>query len=188
MARKKIFIKIALNILIVVIVSALVWLAVIFFQKKIIAISQKIREKKIISYNLNNRDLKGAETKKEIARLDQNWLNKVESAFPYIDDTAPFIDSVDSLGRKYGLESSLELGAPEILPKVDGQLLIDRFGYKLTLTNTNLNTLVNYLKEFEKMQFFAGLETLSVNSADAGGLNGEVTVNLSGNLYVKERD
>lgn len=188
MAIKKIIIKIALNIMIVIVVSALAWLAVVFFQKKIISISQKIQEKKIISYNLNNRDLKGAETREELGRLDQNWLTKVESGFPYIDDTAPFIDSVDSLGRKYGLASSLELGAPEILPKIDGQLLIDRFSYKLTLSNTNLNTLINYLKDFERLQFFAGLETLAVNSADAGGLNGKVTVNLSGNLYVRERD
>lgn len=188
MTRKKIIIKIALNLLIVIVVSALAWLAVVFFQKKITTISRKIQEKKIISYHLNNRDLTGAKIREDFKRLDPNWLTKVESGLTYIDDTAPFVDSVESLGRKYGLTSTLELGAPEILEKTEGQLLIDRFAYKLTLADGNLNTLINYFEDFEKLHFFAGLNSLTITAGAASGLNGQLTVNLNGNLYVKEHD
>lgn len=188
MARKKIILKITLNLLIVIVVSAAAWLAVAFFQKKITTISKKIQEKKIISYNLNNRDLNSAKIREELARLDQNWQNKVQAGLPFIDDTAPFVDSIDSLGRKYGLSGSINLSAPEILPKVDGQLPIDRFTYSLALSNANLNTLINYLKDFESLQFFSGVNSISIGADGATGLNGQITANLSGNLYVREQD
>jgi len=188
MALKKIIIKIGLDLLIVIVVSTIAWLAVAFFQKKITAISQKIQEKKIISYNLNNRDLNGAKIREEFGRLDQNWQNKVEAGLPYIDDTSPFIDSIDSLGRKYGLTHSINLSAPEILPRTDDQLPIDRFTYGIALANGNFNTLINYLKDFERLQFFAGLKTLAISADGESGLNGQLTANLSGNLYVREQD
>jgi hypothetical protein len=188
MTRKKIIIKIALDLLVMIAVSTVAWLAVAFFQKKITLISQKIQEKKIISYNLNNRDLNAAKTREELSRLDQGWLTKVEAGLPYIDDTAPFIDSVDSLSRKYGLKSSLGMGAPEILPKTEGQLPVDRFAYQLSVTDGNLNTLINYLKDFEKLQFFAGLKTLDISADGESGLSGKIAATMNGNLYVREQD
>ena len=188
MTFKKILLKIGVDLLVIFAVATVAWLLVAFFQKKIITISQKIQEKKIISYNLNNRDLNSAKIREAFGRLDQNWLTKVEKGLLYIDDTLPFLDSVDSLGRKYGLTANLALSAPEILPKIEGQLPVDRFAYKLTLANGNNNTLINFLKDFEQLQFFTGAQTLIISAADEGGLNGKITANLSGNLYVREQD
>ena len=188
MTRKKIILKIIIDLLLTIVVAAAAWLLVSFFQKKITAISRKIQEKKIITYNLNNRDQNSAKISKELERLDKNWLAVVEAGLPYIDDTAPFVDSMESLRRKYGLSGSIELGAPELLPKTAGQLPIDRFAYKLVLTDGNLNTVINYLKDFERMQFFTGLNSLSFNSDDVKGINSKINANISGLLYVREQD
>lgn len=188
MARKKIILKILLDLLLVVLVSTAAWLAVAFFQKKITLIGQKIQDKKIISYNLNNRDLNNAKIRVELAQLDPKWQEKVEGGLLYIDDTAPFVDSADSLGRKYGLTSSIDLSAPEILPKTAGQLPVDRFAYKLTVSDGNVNTIINYLKDFEKLHFFAGLNSLLISAEDESGLSGQITASMNGNLYVREQD
>jgi hypothetical protein len=183
---KKIHLKLAINLLLVVIVVLAAGLAANIFKKKILDISEQVIMKKELSSSLKNRGATNALIKEDFKKIDPGLEKKLDDAIPKIDNVIPFIDIVESLAKKHSLEHNLRLSSPEILPKIGGKLPLDTFEFNLALNDVNLDSLIKFLSDLEKLPYFASIKSINLSGQNNGGWANNSQVTLVGKLYVSE--
>lgn len=157
------------------VVAILIALFVVYFSyNKIAKISASLREQWTAAYLLESRS-------EIISRLQDGFKTigladkKINDAFPSVNNILGFVDALESLAIRTSVKQTPNFSAPS----VDSGYI----DYNLNL-GTSVYSLINYLKEFEKLPYFTMISGFNLSALN--GWENESAVVAKGRLYVKE--
>lgn len=182
---KKIIVKILIESVAVAAVLAGAYFAIFVIKKEILKISSAIVEKKELNFALENREATAAGLRLALAQADPEYDKKILAALPLIDDISPFTAAVDSLAGKYSLVHDLNINNPTVRAEGGGTMNLMSLDYGITIENANIRLLSNFIKDFEKLPFFARIDSIELTSGEAGWL-GKSAVKITGKFYVRQ--
>lgn len=108
---------------------------------------------------------------------------RIESAFVPSDSIFEFISILESIALKNTVTQSFRfenpIPSPYTLP-----FPLSTIGYSNNLS-LNVFTLINYLKDFERLPYFSKINNLTISSQDALGWRGASGASFNAVLYAK---
>lgn len=184
MYKNKLLIKTSgiLSIVFVVLIASA--LIINFFSQQITKISKNIQDEKTTDYIVQNHESINSKIKNEFFKVGDNYETQILASLPNIDNVLPFVDATESIAKKNNVTQTLNFINPAATTNTD-PLNISGITFTLTIANANVVTLANYLNDFEKLPYFAGITSLSIVSQNTNGWSDNSTINLSGKIYVK---
>lgn len=186
MLKKKIILKLSLTFLLSAAMVTLAWLGTYFLKKQILNISQKIQEKKQLTYILKNRENAAAKINRDFKLVAADYEQRIKNGLPTVDNIIPFVEAMESLAKKNSLNQTITFASPQPLPADSGDLTLFAINYTLSLSNANLSVFLNYLEDFEKLPYFASLDSISLGANGSRGWEDNSSITLSGKFYAKE--
>jgi hypothetical protein len=175
--KKQLIAMILQNLLKITLAAAISILIIFFTGKQISKIGESLAEKRTLAFILEKRSETMVKLREDFKKVEAGQ-KKIKNAIPPVNNILGFVDALESLGKKHPIEQSLKFNVP--VPAGDELYRID---YNLSL-KANISTLIDYLKSFEKMPYFTGINTISL-SAGASGWENDSSVSMQAKLYVK---
>lgn len=108
---------------------------------------------------------------------------RIESAFVPADSIFEFISILESIALKNTVTQSFRFDNPSPSPYAS-PFPISTIAYSNTLS-LNVFTLINYLKDFERLPYFTKIESVSITSQDPAGWRGSGSASFRATLYAK---
>lgn len=147
---------------------------VIFFSSSQISkISQTIREQRISAFVLEKR----SETifqLREGFRVIGDADKKIEEALPPAENILGFVAGMENLASQNSVQQILSFS-------VLADKIID---YNINL-NVNISSLINYLKNFEKLPYFTGISSINLSASSVGGWEENSAVSLRAKFFIR---
>lgn len=166
--------------LIILVMVPLAITSVWYSTKQMTAISHSIKEKKHISYILSTRSETYERLRADFAKTG-NAEEKINSALISADDISPFLAALDTLALQSGTTQTYHFGVPDAGAGSGSKM--ESVDYGLTI-HANASETIAYLKNFERMPYFSGINSIALSSAGQNGINDQSSVVLSAKLYV----
>lgn len=157
---------------------------VIFVSKQITKIANSLQEKMVLSSVLERRNetsLKLREDFKKVGEKDK----KIEAALPSADNILEFVGILESLAKGHSLNQTVKFNSPVPLAAAVNDLKLSSIDYNIVLDG-NISTLVDYVKDFEKLPYFSGISSITVNATPPEGWGGKSSIFIQAKLYVKD--
>lgn len=107
----------------------------------------------------------------------------MSNAFVPSDNILDFVSALESLATKNSLTQNFHFDTPTPSP-IPAPFPLSTITYSNTLP-TNILTLSNYLKDFERLPYFTKIDSLVISSQDKGGLRASGTASFHATLYTK---
>ena len=178
------------NILILIGRNALISLAVIFISLiGIFYLSKEINKisNTAVQKNLQSSNLKRATNISETYNNDkqivgENYTN-IENAFLPSDNISKFTNALDDLTSKNGVKQVYNFETPTPISLL-GPFPVSTIAYTNSFT-TNISSFSNYLKDFEKLNYFTKIDGFTISSQGKTGWLETSTVSLKAILYAK---
>jgi hypothetical protein len=186
MKTNKFYLKIAGKILISLVVLALSVLVVFILIKQIDKINATMAEKKEMDYLISNREDMNNKIKTDFMSVDPTYQEKISGSLPSIYNILSFVDVLESLSKKYSFDQKLSFTQPAVAVGVDGPVPLMVINFNLNLEGANIDSFNNYLSDFEKLPYFASIDSISYLGAGTAGWQGNSTINIVGSLYAHE--
>ncbi len=179
---KNILILILRNTIISIVVISISIAGIIFISKKI----EKISDSSATNNHLKTELAKGA-VLLEVFNYDTQIIGtnytKIENAFVPTDNILSFIDTLDNLLNTNSTKQVYNFGTP-IESSISAPFPISTISYTNNFTG-NISTFSNYLKRFEKLQYFTKIDKFTISSQDKSGWLGASTISFNATLYAK---
>ncbi len=176
--------KLSLPIVACLFVAAAAAAGINFAGGKITSIAKQIEKQRMLAATLRQREQAITAITADFGKVGP-YEEKFDRAQPAVDNLLPFISAVDGLGKKYGLAASLTLSPPAVLTADQNGKATFNVGFSIALNRITAEQLSDYLREFDALPYFAGIDSLSAFSSDAGGWQDAADIKLSGKLYAK---
>jgi hypothetical protein len=186
MKTNKFYLKIASKIFISLAVLALSFLVIFILIKQIDKINLTMAEKKEMDYLISNRENVNNKIKTDFLAVDPAYQEKITGALPSVYNILSFVDVLESLSKKYTFEQKLSFSQPAVATGVSGPIPLMVINFNLTIDGANIDSFTNYLKDFEKLPYFASIDSISYLGASTAGWQGNSTINIVGSLYAHE--
>lgn len=147
------------------------FIAVSFLKKEIIAINKSVIEQKGLAALLERRSETVSQLKNDHDKVE-GLDAKILGAMPPADNILDFVAALESIGTKNSIQQILNFNTP------NGQVI----DYSITL-NGNVFSLIDYLKDFEKLPYLTNIS--SVNVISQGDWMNNSSIYLSAKLHIK---
>jgi hypothetical protein len=184
MNKKRFLIKLAVKIIPLVVLIALAAAAGWYLAKRITKVNLAMQENKKISYLLENRTKIDNQIQTDFSSVDPDYEQKIKSALPSIYNVLPFVEALESLAKKNSLQQTISFSQPVPAPEISGPLSLVSLDFNLNLAGGNIDTFTAYLKDFEKLPYFAAINNISL--ASSGGWENNSSISLSGRIYAQQ--
>lgn len=182
--KKQLLISIAKDVLKSAVFVIIAIVVVIFAEKKIVKIADSLQEKIVLGSVLdksNETSLKLREDFKIVGEKDK----KIQAAFILADNILEFVGILESLAKQHSLTQTVKFSSPVPVPNQSGNLNLASIDYNIVL-NGNVSTLASYIKDFEKLPYFSGISSITLNATPAQGWNDNSSIFIQAKLYVKD--
>lgn len=184
MLTEKQFIKdIVGNLIKIAVILIVCGIVIGVFSRLIYKISSSIYEKEGLALLLEKRSENLVKLKTELDKIGNADLT-IENAFPDSNNVLEFVSTMESLASTYSIKQTLKFGnsvpAPGLGTTEMEFLVID---YNLNLAG-NINILINYLKDFEKLPYFTTISSFTITSG-TDWFN-ESQIGIQAKLYLKK--
>lgn len=180
--KRKIFSKIIVIFIIIIISS----FAIYFLSTQINTINATIAEKKEMNYLISNREEVDRKIKTDFQAVDPKYKEKIIESLPSVYNILPFVDAMESLSKKYSFKQTLSFSQPAPAPEISGSLSLLAINFNLAIEETNIDGLIAYLKDFEKLPYFVSINSINYLGQGDGGWKENSSINISGRLYVHQ--
>ena len=181
----KFSLKIIEKILFILVIIALTSSAIYFFSKQIKKINLTMNEKKEMDYLISNREQVNNKIKTDFLTIDPAYEQKINDALPSVFNILPFVDSLDSLSKKYSFEQTTSFSQPG--PALGGNVMsLTVINFNLNIQGTNVDNFVSFLKDFEKLPYFTSINSISYLSSGKVGWQENSIINISGSVYARQ--
>lgn len=107
----------------------------------------------------------------------------IERAFIPSDNILDFVAALESLALKNSVTQNFRFNSPTRATEA-ASIPLAEISYTSNLS-TNILTLTNYLKDFERLPYFTQIEGLSLTAQDKGGWSGTSQASINAKLYTK---
>lgn len=145
------------------------------FKNKIVTIISTLNKQKTAAYVLNNRSNTIVNLQHDFATMEPN-LKNIENAKPLADNVVDFKAALDGIAANHSLTQTVEFGLPS-----DDQKTIS---YTITL-NSNVDSLIPYLKDFEKLPFLSTVNNISFQNKNNGSWDGDCVITIKATVFTK---
>ncbi|MBI1838884.1 MAG: hypothetical protein HYR95_01095 [Candidatus Colwellbacteria bacterium] len=162
---------------------------IIFFMlDRVAKISQSIREKRTAAFILVQRNDLISKIKNDLSVVGVGDA-KIEEAIPKADNITKFVDVVEEMARKNGLEQqSLKFETFSAVPDTDNKegspKKLLKAAFTLNLSG-GIDPLIKYLRDFEHMPYLASIAGLRIDTPNKSW-DDESRISINGLLYVRE--
>jgi len=160
--------KISLKAVIATVIAIII---IVFSSQQISKISNSLKEQRTAAFILEKKTETISQLREDFNLVDEAD-RKISDAFPPADNILGFVTSLENLASQNGLQQTISFGTP-----ADSSI-----DYNLTL-NANIFTLINYLKNFEKLPYFTGISSINLNAPS--GWEGNSTISIRAKVYTK---
>ena len=154
---------------IAVVVAAVV---VGFSSRQISKISDSLAEQRAAVFTLERRNETVSQIREDF-KIIGNADAKIEAAFPSRDNIIEFVTALERTASQNAVQQSLSFGVP----------VNNSIDYGINLT-ANINTLINYLKTFEKLSYFTAVSSVNL-SASSAGWESNSSISMRAKVYAK---
>lgn len=107
----------------------------------------------------------------------------IEHAFIPSDNILDFIAGLETLALKNNTTQAFRFETP-VVTSIDAPLPLATISFSNSLA-TNALTFSNYLKEFERLPYFAKIESFTISAQDKTGWRGASTATYRATLYTR---
>lgn len=184
LSKKQIILKIAKDGIKVLIAAGIALAAVWFFSREITRISNSMAEKTALTSLMESRNDIILKLKNDLEPIGNKKV-KIEQALPPADNILEFIGALESLAAKHSLTQNIKFSSPIPLAAVAGESLnFYSIDYNLTL-NGSVSTLILYLKDFERLPYFSGVNSFTLNAQAPNTWSDNSVISIQAKLYVK---
>lgn len=185
LTKRQLYFEVGKNVAIMLVAIICAAMGSAFFANRITQIADSLIEKERLSFVLSRRGEYLAELDRTFARLGDGDRNLVD-AFPPTDDILGFVAALDSVARRTGVTQTYSFGVPSVFgdPATD-KIPLAIIEYNLSV-NGNVQTFLNYLKEFERLPYFSGIRGITITGDGTGGWESGLQANLSAVLYARQ--
>ncbi len=143
-----------------------------FSSRQISKISDSLAEQRAAAFTLERRNETVSQIRDDF-KIIGNADAKIAAAFPSRDNIIEFVTALEGVASQNAVQQSLSFGVP-VANSVD-------YGINLT---ANINTLISYLKTFEKLPYFTAVLSIGLNSP-SGGWENNSSVSMRAKVYAK---
>ncbi len=184
--KKQATLKIAKDALKAGIAIGIALIAVWLLGGEIKKISRAVTEKMVFASLAERRNNDMLQLKNDfmyIAGRDK----KISAALLPADNILEFVDALEKLAQKKSITQSIKFSSPVPFVAASGSvggLPLLSVDYNVTLTG-NITTLMEYLKDFEKLPYFSSISSIQINAVPGGTWNDNSTISIQAKLYVK---
>jgi len=186
MFKNKFTLKIIIKIIIILVIISLSTTASYFLSKQINKINLSMAEKKDMDYLISNREEVNNRIKTDFLEVDPDYQTKIDNALPSVYNVLSFVDVMESLAKKYSFKQTLNFNQPTPVTDVSGPVALTAINFNLTITDTNIDTFINYLQDFEKLPYFTSIDNISYLGNSASGWQNNSSINISGSFYAHQ--
>lgn len=157
---------------------------IVFAGKQIIKIANSLQEKMVLSSVLEKRNETSLKLREDFKLVGEK-NKKIEAALPSADNILEFVGILESLAKGRSLNQTVKFNSPAPLAAVINDLKLSSIDYSIVLDG-NISTLIDYLKDFEKLPYFSGISSITVNATPPEGWGGKSSIFIQAKLYVKD--
>lgn len=184
MLKNKFILALSLKIFFILFVFGLAATANYFLLKQINKVSLTMREKKEINYLLQNREANNLKIQTDLLAVDGDYDRKIREALPSVYNILPFVEALDSVAKKNSVRQDLNFNQPLPTATPLGPIALANIDFSAGLSGGNIDIFINYLKNFEKLPYFAGIHSISFVSN--GDWQDNSSISLSGRFYARQ--
>ncbi len=172
-------------------IKALIGLIIIGLAVTVISIlSQQIKkmnlsmaEKKEMDYLISNLESVNSSIRADFSDVDPYYQEKITAAIPPVYNILSFVDAMESLSKKYSIKQTLNFSQPMPATNAPGPIDLMSITFSLTIEESNIESFTNYLRDFEKLPYFASINSISYVGGGKGGWQENSNINIVGSLY-----
>jgi len=186
MLKNKFLIKIITKIIIALIIIALSAGAIYFLSKQINKINLSLGEKKEMDYLIVNREKVNTKIQTDFLEVDPNYQAKIDSALPSVYNVLSFVDAMESLSKKYSFKQNLTFNQPEVVSDITGPVALTVIKFNLTIDGANITNFTSYLQDFEKLPYFASIDSINYLGTSDTGWENNSSINITGSFYAHQ--
>jgi hypothetical protein len=186
LTKNKFVLKIISKVMITLLVIVASSLTVYIFSKQIKKINLTMNEKKEMDYLISNREAVNNNIKADFMSVDPSYQDKISGAIPPVYNILPFVDSLESLSKKYSFTQTVGFSQPVPAVDVNGPLKLMVITFNINISEINADNFILFLKDFENLPYFASINNISYLSAGKSGWQENSSINLTGSLYAHE--
>lgn len=180
MNRSEIIKAIMIQLVKAIVVSAISITISLLFANEISKIGNLIIEKRKLAMVMEKRSTIISKIRSDLRVVNDNQ-KIIENALPPKDNILDFVSSLENIANKNSLQYSYKFGTPSA-PSTQGEFNISTIDYSLNI-NGNIFTLINYLKDFEKLKYFTGINSITLSAPQDTGWDGNSTMTIQAKLY-----
>jgi hypothetical protein len=96
------------------------------------------------------------------------------------------VDAMESLAKKNSFKQNLTFNQPTAVTDISGPLSLTLINFNVTIEDANINTFINYLKDFEGLPYFASIDSINYLGSNDNGWENNSTINISGSFYAHQ--
>lgn len=186
MFKNKFNLKIVIKMLIILVVIISSATASYFLSKQINKINISMAQKKEMDYLISNREAVNGQIKTDFLEVDANYQAKINNALPSVYNVLSFVDAMESLAKKNSFKQTLTFNQPTLVTDISGPINLTLINFNVTIEDANIDTFVNYLKDFEGLPYFASIDSVTYLGTNTNGWENNSTVNISGSFYAHQ--
>lgn len=148
-----------------------------FLGTRITRIGDSLTEKRRLSFTLEHRNETLSQLKNDFESIGDG-AKTLDAVLPPVDNIIVFMDAVENLANKTGLQQSSSFGDPAPA----GSLYLISFNVGL---KANIAGLKKYLTEFEALPYFAQIDSISISGTGAKGINDDSSIAIPAKFYAR---
>lgn len=183
MFKNKFILKIIIKITITLLVVALSATAIYFLSKQINKINQTFSEKKAMDFLIVNRGKVSNKIQTDFLEVDPNYQTKINEAIPSVYNVLSFVDAMESLSKKFSFKQTLSFDQPTEVTDLNGPVTLTVIKFNLIINEANVDNFINYLQDFEKLPYFASIDSINYLGTSNTGWKNNSSINITGSFY-----
>lgn len=153
-----------------------------FLSHEITKVSDSVIKNKKLANILTERTSLLEKIKKDMAIVGRNDI-AIDNAFIPSNNITDFLSILDSMALKNSITQTFHFDSP-IPATISAPFPINTINYNNSLS-ANLPTLIQYLKDVERLPYFTKINGFNISSQSPVGILGLSTVSFQATLYTK---
>lgn len=149
-------------------------------------IATGLREQKILTLVLEQRNATAATLREQFTQIGTND-EAIKAAFLSTDNVLDFVNALETVALQNSMQSMIKFGTPGTATVGAGEFAVVPISYTITANGT-VTTLLNYLKQAEALPYFAEVTSLSVSSGAIKGWDDASNILLQGIIHVRQNN
>ena len=155
---------------------------IVFLSNQITHVSDTVAKNRTLAHTLEKRTGLFTVLKRDATIVGTNDT-LINNAFVQSDNILDFVASLESTALKNSTTQTFRFDTPTA-GIIDAPFPLETITYTNALS-TNVLTLSNYLKDFERLPYFTKIESLTISSQDKTGWRNASTATFRAILYTK---